>query len=363
MRAILAGEIDSFELECRAFHKDGSLLWFLVRGAIERDAGKPARLVGTSTDITRRKRAEEQAQMRVEEASVLASQLAHLNRVVTVGELAAALAHEINQPLTGVLSNAQAAIHLLDRTEPDWEEVRSALGNIVEDDQRAARVIDRMRALLRRETPSHSPVDLRATAEGVLPLVRSDVLGRGISLETRLASDLPLVMGDQTQLQQVLLNLLLNAFDAVSEAHRAQAHVVLGVERAGDRVVVSVVDNGVGVSDDQLPFLFQPFFTTKPTGIGLGLSICRTIVASHGGSLEARRNRDEGGMSFSFSLPATPHPFLRQPSDHRKMPRPAPCRFHPERVSVRSKSSPSSAKVAWARSFAPTTRSSGATSR
>jgi PAS domain S-box-containing protein len=303
VRAMLAGKTDSFELECRAFHKDGSLRWFLARGVIERQAGRPARLVGTSTDITRRKGAEEQAQMRAEEVRALASQLAHLNRVVTVGELAAALAHEINQPLAGVLSNAQAALRLLSGTEPDWEEVRSALSDIVEDDHRAANVIDRMRALLRRETPSHLPLDMSVTVEGVVTLVHSDVLERGISLETRLGSGLPLVMGDRTQLQQVLLNLLLNAFDAVSEAHRAPPHVVLGVERADDRVVVSVVDNGAGVSDDQLPFLFQPFFTTKPTGIGLGLSICRTIVASHGGSLEARRNRDDVGMTFSFSLP------------------------------------------------------------
>jgi PAS domain S-box-containing protein len=303
VRAILAGKTDSFELECRAFHKDGSLRWFLARGVIERQAGRPARLVGTSTDITRRKGAEEQAQMRAEEVRALASQLAHLNRVVTVGELASALAHEINQPLAGVLSNAQAALRLLRGTEPDWEGVRSALSDIVEDDHRAANVIDRMRALLRRETPSRSPLDMSVTVEGVVTLVHSDVLERGISLETRLGSGLPLVMGDRTQLQQVLLNLLLNAFDAVSEARRARPHVVLGVERADDRVVVSVVDNGTGVFDDQLPFLFQPFFTTKPTGIGLGLSICRTIVESHGGFLEARRNRDDVGMTFSFSLP------------------------------------------------------------
>ena len=303
MRAILAREIDSFELECRAFHKDGSLRWFLTRGAIEREAGKPVRLVGTSTDITRRKRAEEQAQTRAEEARALTSQLAHLNRVVTVGELTAALAHEINQPLAAVLNNAQAALRLLAGTEPDWKEVRAALNDIVEDDHRAADVIDRMRALLRSETSSHSLLDMRATVEGVVPLVHSDVIERGISLETRLGSGLPQVMGDRTQLQQVLLNLLLNAFDAVSEVHRTGPRVVLGVERAGDQVVVSVVDNGVGLSDDQLPFLFQPFFTTKPTGIGLGLSICRTIVASHGGSLEARRNRDDEGLTLSFSLP------------------------------------------------------------
>jgi PAS domain S-box-containing protein len=302
-RAILAGEVDSFELECRAFHKDGSLRWFLARGALEREAGKPARLVGTSTDITPRKRAEEQAQIRTEEARALASQLAHLNRVVTVGELSATLAHEISQPLTGILSNAQAALLLLKVTEPDWEEVRSALSDIVEDERRAATVIDRMRALLRRETPSHALVDMRATVEGVVLLVHSDALERGIWLETRLGSDLPLVLGDRTQLQQVLLNLLLNAFDAVSEAARAQPHVVLGVERSGERVVVSVVDIAVDLYEAQLPSLFQPFFTTKPTGLGLGLSICRTIVASHDGSLEARRNQEEGGMTFSFSLP------------------------------------------------------------
>ena len=304
VRANLAGEVESFELELRVFHTDGSFRWFLARGAIERGAGKPPRLVGTSTDITRRKQAEEQAQMRAEEVRVLASQLAHLNRVVTVGELAVALAHEINQPLAGVMSNAQAALRLLNRTEPDWDELRTALGDIVEDDRRAADVIDRMRALLRREPPLHSLLDVRSTVEGVLPLVHSDALTRGISLEGRLGSGPLLVMGDRTQLQQVLLNLLLNAFDAVSEPHVARPQVALRAEGADDRVVVSVVDNGVGLSDDQLPLLFQPFFTTKRTGIGLGLSICRTILTSHGGSLEARRNPDGAGMTFSFSLPA-----------------------------------------------------------
>src|SRR5262249_31205214 len=128
---------------------------------------------------------------------------------------------------------------------------------------------------------------------------------RGISLETLLGSDPLLVMGDRTQLQQVLLNLLLNAFDAVSEAHGARRHVVLAADRADDQVVVSVVDNGVGLSNDQLASLFQPFFPRKLAGIGLGLSICQTIVVSHAGSLEARRNPDRG-MTFSFSLPGAP---------------------------------------------------------
>lgn len=301
LRPLLAGEVSSLELECRAFHRDGTVRWFLARGAIERERGKPARLVGTCTDITRRKRAEAEAQTRAEEATALGVQLAHLNRVVTVGELSAALAHEMSQPLAAILLNAQAALRL-SGTGPDWEEVRAALSDIVESDSRAAAVVDRMRALLRRESPSYSPVDMKATGEGVMLIVHSDALARGISLETRFGSDLPPVIGDRTQLQQVLLNLLLNAFDAVSGAHRARPHVVLEVERAGDQVVVSVVDNGVGLSDDQLSSLFQPFFTTKPNGLGLGLSICQTIVASHGGSLEARRNPGDGGMTFSFSL-------------------------------------------------------------
>jgi PAS domain S-box-containing protein len=305
VRANLTGEIDSFEMECRVFHRDGSLRWFLARGAVERRAGHALHLVGTSTDITRRKRAEEQAQLRAEEVRALAAQLAHLNRVVTVGELAAALAHEINQPLAGVMSNAQAALRLLNRIEPDREELRAALGDIVADDRRASEVIERMRALLRRETPTHSFLDMRSTVEEVLPLVHSDVLRRGISLDTHLgAGPLP-VRGDRTQLQQVLLNLLLNAFDAVGGV--AHPHVALSAERADDQVVVSVVDSGVGLADDQLPRLFQPFFTTKPTGIGLGLSICRTIVTSHGGSLDARRNADGAGLTFCVVLPIERH--------------------------------------------------------
>jgi two-component system, LuxR family, sensor kinase FixL len=302
VRANLAGEAESFDAEYRAFHKDGSSRWFLSRGAIERDAG-PRRLIGTSTDITQRKLAEEQARVKVEEARALASQIAHLNRIVTVGELSAAIAHEISQPLTGVMYNAEAAIRLLERAEPDWQEVRAALDDIVEDDRRASDVIGRVRGLLRRETSLHSLLDMRHTVEQVLPLVHRDVVERGISLDIRLGSAALPVMGERTQLQQVLLNLLLNAFDALAVAPVAGRQVVLAAEVAGDRVVVSIVDNGPGVPDDELDLLFQPFFTTKPTGIGLGLSICRTIVASHDGSLEARRNGDGGGMTFSLTLP------------------------------------------------------------
>jgi len=303
VQATQAGEAESFDAEYRAFHKDGSSRWFLSRGAIERRDGGPRRLLGTSTDITQRKLAEEQARVKVDEARVLASQIAHLNRIVTVGELSAAIAHEISQPLTGVMCNAEAAIRLLERPDPDWQEVRAALDDIVEDDRRASDVIGRVRGLLRRETSLDSLLDMRHTVEQVLPLVHRDAVERGIALDIRLGSAVLPVMGERTQLQQVLLNLLLNAFDALAAAPVAGRQVVLAAEVTGDRVVVSIVDNGPGVPDDELDLLFQPFFTTKPTGIGLGLSICRTIVDSHGGSLEARRNLDGGGMTFSLTLP------------------------------------------------------------
>ncbi len=249
-------------------------------------------------DITARRRAEE-------EAHQLHDQLAHVGRVTVLGALTGSLAHEINQPLTAVMANAQAALRMIAERRPDLAEVRRTLADIVEANRRAGDVVQRLRSLLRKDAPEYAPLDVNATVEEVVRLVSSDILGRQVSLEVELAPRLSAVHGDRVQLQQVVVNLLLNAFDAVRDTEVGTRRVMLRTSGADQQVLVSVADRGVGVSEDRLSQIFEPFYTTKSEGLGLGLAICRAIVAAHGGVLSAERNQ-KGGMTFSFRLPASP---------------------------------------------------------
>jgi len=246
-------------------------------------------------DVTERKQAEH-------EARELREELAHVGRVTSLGALTGSLAHEINQPLASIMANAQAALRMIDAPEIDLPELRETLSDIVSDDRRAGEVLRRLRALLTKEVPEAKPLDVKSTMEEILQLVHSDVVMRRVALEVDFAPDLPPVRGDRVQLQQVALNLLINAFEAVQGLEGERRRVRLQASRQDGQVVISVVDQGRGVAEDDMLRVFEPFYTTKPDGMGLGLPICRTIAMSHGGALVAAANADTG-MTFSLRLP------------------------------------------------------------
>jgi len=238
------------------------------------------------------------------ETQQLRNDLAHVARVNTMSQLSASLAHEINQPLTSILLNAQAAQKMLDAEQPDLAEIRAILADIGTDDRRAAVIIDRARELLRNRDVQPDVVSLQTIAQEVMALVRNDAIDRRISVEADLPGDIPPVRGDPVQLSQVLLNLVVNALDAVSaRADREQRIRVVARNVPGNRVEVAVADSGIGISAELLPRIFEAFVTTKPTGLGIGLSVAHDIVVRHGGQLSAENNPD-GGATFRFTLPA-----------------------------------------------------------
>jgi C4-dicarboxylate-specific signal transduction histidine kinase len=226
----------------------------------------------------------------------------HLTRVAILGELSGALAHELNQPLTAILSNAQAGQRLLLREPIDLAEVREILEDIITDDMRAGEVIARLRALLKRGEAEFQLLDLNEVTTEVLELAHSELIERNVAVRTRLTPRLPGARGDRVQLQQVLLNLLLNACEAMSASKPSERTLTVSTAPDGNGLLlVSIADRGNGIPSDAADLLFEPFFTTKPHG--LGLSICRSIIAAHGGRLWAENNVDRGA-TFTLALPA-----------------------------------------------------------
>jgi signal transduction histidine kinase len=239
--------------------------------------------------------------------SEMRSQLAHAGRITMLGTLAASIAHELNQPLTAINANARAALRVLEQPLPDITEATAALDDIVRDDQRASAIIEQFRTLLKRSPTVREPCDLNATIRGVVELVRSEAQQRQIALNCYIVEPMPSIPGVRVQLQQVILNLLLNAFDAVTEPSSiARAVTVRASYDQARGIVIEVEDEGPPVSDDRFDRMCTPLYTTKPDGLGLGLSICREILAAHGSELCVNR-KDAGGIVFSFTLqPMTP---------------------------------------------------------
>ena len=230
-------------------------------------------------------------------------QLAHLTRVSTLGELAGSLAHELNQPLTAILSNAQAAQRFLATQPVDLAEVREILHDLVEDNHRASEVIRRIRALVKKGELEAAPLSIASVIRDVALLVHSDAIVRGIRVFVTVAPELPPVHGDKVQLQQVMLNLLLNAFDASESCSSLNPQVTIEATLADvDTIRVGVRDGGAGLAGDTVDKLFLPFFTSKRDGLGLGLSISRSIVEMHRGRIWAENNK-ERGATFYFTLP------------------------------------------------------------
>jgi two-component system, LuxR family, sensor kinase FixL len=287
-----------YEMDYRVVLADGQIRWIGSRGRIEfNGGGKPTILRGVSVDITARK----QAEMEVLQHR---SELTHLTRVTMLGELSGSLAHELNQPLTAILSNAQAAQRFLAKDSADLNEVRDILQDIVNEDKRAGEVIHRLRLLLKKGEVLQLPLDVNEVVQEVLKLVRSDLVNHGVTAHTELALALPTANADRVQLQQVLLNLVLNACDSMVGNPDGHRRLVISTGQAeGKHVLVSVADNGTGITPENLEKVFDPFFTTKAQGMGLGLSVCRTIIVAHGGKLSATGNPDSG-VTFRFTLPS-----------------------------------------------------------
>ena len=257
-------------------------------------SGAQGGAVITHTDITERRRAEMEAERSRQE-------LAHFARVSAMGELTASLAHQLNQPLTGILANAQAAQRMLHEPAPDLPELRSILDDIVEDDRRAGEVIQQLRDLMRKAPSERVLLDMNTTLERVVRLVSSDAVIRSVTIELDLTPDMAIVLGNRVELQQVVLNLLLNALDAVSRSEERRITVRTLLTPEG--IEVSVEDSGHGLAGGTEEKIFEPFFTSKPDGMGMGLSVARSIIEAHHGRIYARR-RDPIGSIVAFELPA-----------------------------------------------------------
>jgi signal transduction histidine kinase len=231
-------------------------------------------------------------------------ELARVNRVATIGQLSASITHEVNQPLASARNNLTAALNFLNRTPPDLMEVREALACAVKDTDRTGTVVGRIRALMQKTPTRTDSVDLNEALREVLELIHGEALKHGVSVRTQLADCLPLIQGDRVQLQQVVLNLILNAVQAmVAVADRTRELLITTSQPEHNAVCLGVRDTGPGLSAETLPRLFEPFYTTKPDGMGMGLSICRSIIEAHGGWLWATRCEPRGAL-FQFTIPA-----------------------------------------------------------
>jgi len=282
-------------VEHEAVRADGTVGWqHWVDYAIVAADGKVRELQGIGRDITERKRAEEAKQ-----------KLAHAGRVALMGELTALIAHEVNQPLGAILSNADAAELLLQAGPGRLDEVRRILADIRKDDLRASEVVRRIRELVRPQELERRPLDLNEVVAGVLQLIGPEAARRGVVVEPALAPALPAVHGGRIHLQQVLLNLLLNAIEAMADTPESRRRVAVRTARMAGGVEVSVSDAGHGIPPERLSRLFDSFFTTKKDGMGMGLSIARSIIEAHGGRIWAEAN-PAGGATFRFTVPTDP---------------------------------------------------------
>jgi len=232
-----------------------------------------------------------------------AAELAHVTRLTTIGELTASIAHEVNQPLGAIVTNGHACLHLLARDEPDLEEVRQAVDCIIADALRAGEVTERVRRLAKKSSGGKSPHNINHIVCEVLSLVGVELARNEINVERQLATDLSLVVADRIQIQQVLLNLILNSKEAMSVPACQPRELLIQTEQTGREVKIRVTDTGVGIRAEDRQHVFDPFFTTKEGGLGLGLSISKTIIDAHGGRLWIKPGKKGHGTTIQFTLP------------------------------------------------------------
>jgi two-component system sensor kinase FixL len=277
--------------------RDGTRVVVASRWALQLDGqGKPVAVLETNNDITERKSAEEALHK-------AQAELAHVTRVATLGEMTASISHEVNQPLAAVVTNANACLRWLARQSPDLDEARTAVERIIRDSSRASEVIGRIRDLVKKSPPRQDWLSINDTILEVIALARSEMHMNRVSLQTQLADNLPAVRADRIQLQQVILNLLINGIEAMNRSNEGSRELGVSTERNGSSgVLIAIRDSGVGLNPENLEHLFDPFYTTKPDGMGMGLAISRSIIEAHGGRLWATLNAPCGAV-FQFTLP------------------------------------------------------------
>jgi PAS domain S-box-containing protein len=289
-------EKSDYEVEYRILLPGGAVSHIHSVGHPVLDAsGSLVQFVGSSTDITERRQAEEA--LRQSQAD-----LARISRITTMGELTASLAHEVNQPIAAAVTDANTCLRWLNREHPDVEEAHQAASRVVKDATRAAEIIGRIRLLFKNLSPQWLPVDMNEIIREMVALMRSETARYSISVRTELEADLPRVMGDRVQLQQVLMNLIMNSIDAMRDVNGPRELTIHSQRIENGELVVSVSDNGMGLPPKQADQIFDAFFTTKPHGTGMGLRISRSIAESHGGRLRAADNPSRGA-SFHLTLP------------------------------------------------------------
>jgi two-component system, LuxR family, sensor kinase FixL len=297
VRLTLADQSD-YTGEYRVLLPDNTLRWIAARGRMVQDPhGKPARMLGTAIDVTARKQAEHAlAEQR--------NEVAHLSRVTTLGEISGSLAHELNQPLCAMLVNTDSAELHLQSPSPNLHEVRAILADIHKDGLRAGEIIHGMRTFLQRKELDMQPLQVGQLAGEAVKLISADAAARNTTVGLEIPPGLPRVAGDRVQLQQVLLNLLVNGMDAMSNCPVADRRITIRATQPDLHTVqIAVSDQGVGIAPGELDRVFTPFHTTKHGGLGLGLPICRSIVEAHGGSISITNN-PKRGTTARFSLPA-----------------------------------------------------------
>ena len=291
--AIRRGE-DVISTEVMARRKDGKVIPVELTATFYKEEGKLINITAMVRDITERKQAEKKM-------DILKSELLHATRVDTMVELTAALAHEINHPLGSILNNANAAKRFLEHKEPDLDEIREIIGDIISEDKRAGDVIAKLRSLMKKTDIEYTQLDINTVIEGVLKLTNSEIVFNQISLSKRFEENLPKLNGDSIQLQQVFLNLIMNAMDAMRDSQ--VKHLTISTSQHDAQfILVCVMDSGAGFDENEKDHLFKPFFTTKKEGMGMGLSVIKTIVNAHCGDIWPENNQD-GGASFFVKLP------------------------------------------------------------
>ena len=299
-----SGIFQPFEKEY--FRKDGSRVPVLLGGALFEGGGNEG--VAFVLDLTEQKRAQES--LRASERSLLQAQaeLAHVNRVTTMAQFTASISHEVMQPIAATITNARTALRLLGSQPSDVEAVWRALGRIVDEGNRAADVVDRSRALFKKAPPRKDDLKINEAVLEVIALTQDEVVRHGVSVEAELSEGLPLIQGDRVQLKQVIINLIINAVEAMSGVAKGSRTLLISTgQEASAGVLVSVQDSGSGLDVEGLDRLFDAFYTTKPSGMGMGLSICRSIIEAHGGRIWASRNVGPGA-TFQFTLPVVNAP-------------------------------------------------------
>ena len=266
---------------------------------------------GAPAPILRRQLADH-AEKELREAQ---AELAHITRVTTLGEMTASIAHEVNQPLAAVKANAEACLHWLDRETPDLDAARRSVEWVIDDSNRANEVIRRVRSLAKKtDLGENLEVDLNEVGREVIALVRGELISHQVSVQTEFAPALPMILGDRVQLQQVIINLVMNGIEAMLSVTDRPRELVIRSGHDETQVLVGVTDSGLGISAENADRLFNPFFTTKATGMGMGLSICRSIMEAHGGRLWATANPPHGA-TFHFTLPVNVDTEVGDPSE------------------------------------------------